>query len=76
VNEEIVMDDSKPWWQSNGVWGGIVAVVAVILGFFGYEIGGELQGELVEAITGAVAIVGALWGIIGRVRASKRIGQP
>ena len=70
------MDDSKPWWQSNGVWGGLVAVLAVVLGFFGYEIGGDVQGELVEAVSGAVALAGALWAIVGRIRATKRIGNP
>jgi hypothetical protein len=70
------MDDSKPWWQSNGVWGGLVAVLAVLLGFFGYEIGGDVQGELVEAVSGAVALAATLWAIVGRIRATKRIGNP
>ena len=70
------MDDSKPWWQSTGVWGGVVAVLAVGLGFFGYQISGDLQAELVETITSAIALGGGVLAIWGRIKATKTIGTP
>ncbi len=70
------MIDEKPWWQSRTIWASLVAVIAVVLGYFGYDIGGEDQAGLVEAISSGVAIVGSLIAIITRIGATKTISTP
>ncbi|MCK5296456.1 MAG: hypothetical protein KAJ75_06175 [Alphaproteobacteria bacterium] len=66
--------DTKPWWKSQGVWGGIIAVAAGIGGLFGYSISGADQASIAEAGIGIASAVGGLVAIIGRISASKNIG--
>lgn len=70
------MDDVKPWYQSKTVIASIVAVVAVIAGYFGYDIGGAEQAGLVESITSGIAVVGGLLAAFFRITATKQIGKP
>lgn len=70
------MDDSKPWYQSKTVIASIVAVVAVIAGYFGYDIGGAEQAGLVEAIFAGVGVVASLLAAFFRITATKQIGKP
>ena len=65
---------TKPWWQSKTVWGGLVTLLAVILGAFGYDLGTEDQKQLVEILSQIAASVGAVIAIYGRLTATKRIG--
>ena len=32
------MDETKKWYESSGVWGGVITIVAVAAGYFGYTI--------------------------------------
>lgn len=32
------MNDTKPWWQSQTIWGSLVAIAAVIASFFGINL--------------------------------------
>ena len=67
------MDDFKSLFASRTFWGGALAVVAGILGFFGYQIGGPDQAALIEAGSAIAASVGGVIAIWGRVKASKII---
>ena len=67
------MDDFKSLFASKTFWGGVIAVLAGILGFFGYQIGGPDQAALIEAGSAIAASVGGVIAIIGRVKASKII---
>lgn len=66
--------DSKRWWESKGVWGGLIAIAAAIGGLFGYDVTADDQTAIIEAVAGIAGIAGALIAIWGRVRARKRIG--
>jgi hypothetical protein len=71
--------DPKPWWQSKGIVGPLVAILALVLSFFGVKIDPATQGLIVDqAIAGlgaAVALLGSIVGIWGRVTASRPIGK-
>lgn len=68
------MYDSKAWYASKAVWGGIIAVLAAIAGAFGYVISPELQTELANQIVAGAGVVGGMLAIYGRVKAEKAIG--
>lgn len=67
------MGSEKQWYESKGVWGGIVTVLAVIAGAAGYSVSPEAQQELVVYLSGAASAVGGLLSWYGRVVADKRI---
>lgn len=69
------MNDSKKWYQSKSVWGGIVALLAVLLGAFGYSIGDGDQSALIDSLSVIGGAVGSLVAIYGRVKASKRVSK-
>ncbi len=68
------MEETKPWYLSKSVIGGLVAVVASVAGIFHYSIGDADQAQLVELITGVVTLVGGVAAVVGRITASKKIG--
>ena len=77
------MEQTKRWFESAGVWGGIVAALAGVAGLFGYTITPEDQAQIASTasrVAELVLSVGALGGgilsIFGRVRASKTIAKP
>ena len=67
--------NSKTWWQSKTVWGGLIALLAGIAGIFGYTLHPEDQNLIVEAGTSVVALVGGVIAVWGRVKASKTVGK-
>jgi len=74
-------NETKPWWQSSGIWGSLVVVLAAGAGLVGYTIAPEDQAQIVtaatktvELATQATALVGGLVSLFGRIRATKRIG--
>jgi hypothetical protein len=74
------MYDVKPWYQSSGIWGGLIAVIAPVAGFFGYTLTADDAKALADGVTqlivagsGVASIVGGIIAIVGRVRASKKI---
>ena len=76
------MEESKAWYQSIGVWGGVTGTVAGVAGLFGYTISPEDQANVANALSQTVTLVsslaalgGGLAAIFGRVRASKAIGK-
>ena len=70
------MEDVKPWWQSKTIWASIVAVLAVIAGYFRFEIAAPDQAALVDAITSFVGAVAGVIAIYTRASASSKIGKP
>lgn len=68
------MEDTKKWWQSKGVIGSAVALVALAARFFGYEIDPQAETQLTSSVLDGIAAAGALIALIGRIVADKRIG--
>lgn len=69
------MEDFKGMFASKTVWGGIVALLAGVLGILGYTIDATDQVTLVETATAIASAVGGVIAIYGRVKASKKIGK-
>ena len=67
------MFDEKSWWASKSVWGGLIAIIAGVLGFFGYQLLPADQAALVDGGAALAASLGGVIAIWGRVRASKMI---
>jgi hypothetical protein len=67
--------DSKPWYASSGVWGGILAVVAPLIGVLLHK---TVSSADITAVSDALAAIGgAVGGLIavyGRVNATTTIG--
>lgn len=72
------MDETKSWYASKGVWGGIVALASIIAGFFGITIDENTQAVIVDQVTGSAAAIGVIAGavtaIYGRIAATKQVG--
>ena len=64
----------KSAFASKGVWGGLIAVAAGLLAVFGYSISPADQVQLVNLVAGLISAIGGILAIIGRIRATKRIG--
>ena len=74
-------EERKPWWRSLGVWGNIIAILATGGGFFGFaltpddqRVAANVAVHGADLVVGAVALLGELAGLWGRLRASRRIG--
>ena len=67
------MEASKKWYESKGVWGGVISVIAIILGVFGYNITPEDQQTIVASLAALGATVGSIVAVVGRVKATKQI---
>ena len=68
------MIETKHWYQSKSAIGAIVAVVAMVAGFVGYQVSPEAQAHIVNMVFDGVALVGAVVALFGRITATKRIG--
>lgn len=66
--------DFKSALASKAVWGGIIAVVAGIVGLWGYSVSPADQASIVDAVSSIAAGVGGAIAIIGRILATKKIG--
>ncbi|UWQ93001.1 hypothetical protein K3727_09550 [Rhodobacteraceae bacterium M382] len=65
---------TKSFLKSKGVMGGAFSIGTLVVGALGYSISPEdVQGAILAAAAIANA-VGSIVAIIGRVRATKRIG--
>jgi uncharacterized membrane protein len=69
--------DTKKWWQSKTIWGAIIMLAALVLGYFGVDVGPDEQATFVDMVVGAIneimALVGFVLATIGRVKADKAI---
>lgn len=68
---------TKWWWQSRGVVGPLVAILAVGGGWLGVDVDAATQGYLVDqtvaGLTALGVLAGAVTGIVGRLRATRAI---
>lgn len=72
------MVEKKPWYQSLTIKGSVVSFVAVavlVARAFGYDIGPDLEKEIVAAVLAVAATAGTVMQVIGRLRAKTRIGR-
>ena len=60
----------KPWWQSVGIWGGIISIFAPVAAAIGTRMTEADASELAVQLAAVGAAVGGIIAIIGRVRAS------
>lgn len=69
------LEGAKPWYKSKGVIGALVTTAAVVLNMVGFNVGDALQEEIVEAALSVVAIGGTVYGLIGRLVATKEVTE-
>lgn len=62
------MNDTKPWWQSNGVWGSAVGLIGAVL-----KISPADQAAIVSLIDSAMIVLGTAVGLWGRLTAKKKL---
>ena len=67
------MNDTKSWLASRTIWGGLIAVAAVVAGWAGFNIDPETQGVLTDRILEIVTVAGSILAIVGRVLAMKEV---
>ena len=67
------MYNEKYWYQSKTILASIVTVIALIAGGFNLNIDAQTQGEAVELVSVVVGVIGSVFAIYGRVKASKTI---
>ena len=67
------MGDQKAWYQSQTILASLVTVIALIAGGFNLTIDAQTQGEVVELVSVVVGVIGSVFAIYGRVKASKTI---
>ncbi len=67
--------DTKQWWESKTVWGGLIAVGAAVAGAFGVTVDGAAQNEIAEYAVAIAGAIGGLLAIYGRIKAGKTIGK-
>jgi len=65
------MEGTKKFWQSKGMIGGFAAVVAGVLGLWKIQVSVE---NLTEVITYGTSFAGGIIAMIGRAKATKKIG--
>lgn len=69
------MNETKKWWESGSVWGGLIAAGAGIAGMVGYGVSeDEQQQQLATLVPAAASTLGGIVAVIRRLSASKRIG--
>lgn len=70
--------DTKKWYQSTAIWGGIVVVCSTLLSaVFKVEVSQDEQqaitGTIVNFVTVAGQLLGGLLAVYGRLKATKEI---
>lgn len=68
------MAQTKSWYQSKTIWGGIASALVAIALAFGIVIGEAEQSVIVDALVAGGAAIGAVLAIYGRVKAEGDIG--
>jgi hypothetical protein len=63
----------KLWYQSKGVWGSLVGMLAGVLTLVGVDFNQPLQAEAATILTGAGELVGGALALWGRVTAMAAI---
>jgi len=71
--------ESKAWYKSRGVWGGVITAVIGIITLFAADLGAALGGEaeaITDAAMGLVELFGGVLALVGRIGAKGRIKAP
>lgn len=67
--------ETKKWYESSGMWGGLIALVSAVLApVLGVTLDAALQADITSAVVAGGGVVGSLLAIWGRIRATKTIG--
>lgn len=68
-------DSTKKWWQSLGVWGGVIATISAIFTAAIGAIDAQFGTHLAAAgwVTMVTSALGGIVAIIGRLRAATTI---
>jgi hypothetical protein len=72
--KDILMENSKQWYQSKTVWGALVAIVASLLHVSGMDLDAGGQQQLADSLVAISGAVGGLIALYGRLRADKKLG--
>lgn len=67
------MEETKKWYTSRSVWGGIIVIGATVAGGCGYVVDEATQGQVLDYIMTGVTALGGLMAIVGRMKADKAI---
>lgn len=70
------MDEVKPWYLSKAVWGGLVALLAAIIGIFNADLAAAVSGNSEEIISAGIALASAAGGafaVYGRLKAKAKL---
>ena len=62
--------DPKAWYQSRGIVGALIVMLAQLGAGFGYTVD---AGMLTELAMQAITLVGGLLAFVGRLRAAQRV---
>ncbi|WP_295582246.1 hypothetical protein [uncultured Lamprocystis sp.] len=65
--------EPKRWYESRGVIGGLMVVLAQLAQVIGYQVD---AAALTDLVLQGVALVGGLLALVGRVQATQPIGRP
>ena len=68
--------ETKQWYLSKGVWGGIVAAVIGVLSMFGVGAVNAEQETITELIMQIVSVIAGIVAVYGRITANKNITKP
>lgn len=61
------------WYQSQAIWGGIVATAAPVLGLLGYALSPEDAQAVATAAVGIASGIGGILAIYGRLTTTRQI---
>lgn len=71
--------NTKPWYLSKTIWGGVLAALVGALGLFGLGFPADfvsgVTDDVVRSIEAGVALVGGALAIWGRVKAVTKVGK-
>jgi hypothetical protein len=74
------MDSTKPWYQSSGVLGSLLAMGAGTAATFGYTITPDDQSAIAQTFTqgagvvsSAISVIGGAVALYGRIRATHKV---
>ena len=67
------MTDSKSWYKSKTVWGGLVALAGGLASLFGLETDAASSEAAASALTDMAIAIGSLVAIVGRFQAQRPI---
>jgi hypothetical protein len=65
--------DTKAWYLSKTVWGGILAIAASGMSLAGVDLGALDQAELADQIPALLGAVGGIIAVAGRLSARRKL---